>query len=155
MAYRILTTAALLVALVAPAVADEIRPNGPPIVIKTGAATLIQSSAPFGTVFVANSAVAEVHLPTQGGRDLIYVTGKTVGKTSLYVLGDDGQVVLTRMVEVSGPKTVRVFRANNKVEIWSEAHGEPTTAAAPASGPAELPPNTTTFIAVGSMPTTK
>jgi len=160
MAYRILATAALCVALAVPALADEIRPSGAPIVIKSvGAGTLIQAPSPVGGVFIADTGIADVQVPTQGGRNLIYVYAKAVGKTSLYALGDDGQVVLSHVVEVSGPKTVRVLRGN-KTEIWSEAHGKPTeapgsSASASASAAAEIPANTTHFIAVGSMPTTK
>ena len=125
MAYRILTAAALCVALAAPALADEIRPDGPPLVVKAGAGTLIQTPAPFGNVFVSHTNVADVEVPTQGGRRLFYVHGKKTGKVSLYALGDDGQVVLSRTVEVQGIRTVRVLRGKNE-QIWSERHGEPT-----------------------------
>jgi len=146
MAYRILTTAALLVALIGPAVADDIRPSGPPLVIsRAGTGVLVQTAIPFGNVFVANPSVAEVEIPTQGGRNLIYVFGKKAGSTSLYALGDDGQVVMSREVNVSGPRTVRILRGQ-KEQVWSEVHGEPTNS---GTNIADLPAGTTVSVPVG------
>jgi pilus assembly protein CpaC len=145
MAYRILTTAALLVALIGPAVADEIRPNGPPIVVKAGVGTLIQASSPVGNVFVANTAIADVEIPPLGNRNLIYVYGKKSGKTSIYALGDDGQVAISREVNVTGPRTVRVLHGQRE-QVWSEVHGEPTNS---GTNIADLPAGTTVSVPVG------
>lgn len=146
MAYRILTTAALLVALVGPAVADEIHPNGPPIVIsRAGIGVLVQTDIPFGNVFVANPDVADVQIPTQGDRNLIYIYGKKAGRTSLYALGDGGQVAMSREVNVSGPRTVRVLHGQ-KEQIWSEVHGEPTNSGANLG---DLPAGSTVSVPVG------
>ena len=147
MAYRILTSAALLVALAAPALAaDEIRPNGPPIVLPVSSGTLIQSSRPLTNVFVANPDVANVQVPDQGNKDLIFVFGKAPGKTSLYAIGSDGSVVLSETVEVRGPRTVRVLRAH-KSETWSEAHEHPTNLS-------DLPAGSTVTMPVGGAPAT-
>jgi len=122
MAYRILTSAALLVALTVPALAaDEIRPSGPAVVLPINSGTLLQSPRPLASVFIANPDIANVQIPDQGSKDLIFVLGKTAGKTTLYAVGDDGRVAVSQTVEVTGPKTVRVMRGN-KSEIWSEAH---------------------------------
>jgi Flp pilus assembly secretin CpaC len=146
MAYRILTTAALLVALIGPAVADEIRPNGPPLVIsRAGTGVLVQTDIPFGNVFVANPDVADVQIPTQGGRTLIYVYGKKAGRTSLYAMGDDGQVAMSREVNVIGPRTVRVLRGQ-KEQVWSEVHGEPTKSGTDLT---DLPAGSTVSVPVG------
>jgi Flp pilus assembly secretin CpaC len=144
MAYRILTAAALFVALAAPALADEILPNGPPLAVKAGSGTLIKAPVTIGNVFVADPAIADVQVPTQGG-NLVYVFGKKTGRTSLYALGQDGEVALSRVVDVAGPRTVRVLRAN-KEQVWSEIHGEPTNSGANL---ADLPPGSAITVPVG------
>jgi pilus assembly protein CpaC len=96
-------------------------------------------------VFVANPDVADVQIPTQGGRNLIYVYGKKAGRTSLYALGDDGQVAMSREVNVTGPRTVRVLRGQ-KEQIWSEVHGEPTNS---GTNIADLPAGSTVSVPVG------
>jgi pilus assembly protein CpaC len=149
----ILSSAAIALAMLGAltsAMADDvvIRPSGPPLVIsRAGTGVLIQASVPLGNVFVADPAVADVQIPTQGGRNLIYVFGKKAGRTSLYALGDDGQVALSRVVDVSGPKTVRVLHGQ-RVEIWSEAHGEPTGSGANL---ADLPAGSTVSVPVGGQ----
>jgi Flp pilus assembly secretin CpaC len=146
MTYRILTAAALCVALAAPAFADDvIVPNGPPLAVKAGSGTLIQTTAPIGNVFIADPAIADVQVPEQGRRNLVYVFGKKTGKTSLYALGDDGEVRLSRVVEVQGPRTVRVLHGKGE-QIWSEAHGEPTNSGANL---ADLPPGSQVTVPVG------
>jgi len=145
MAYRILTSAALLVALVAPALAaDEIRPSGPAVVLRVSAGTLIQSSRPLVNVFIANPDVANVQIPDQGAKDKIFVFGKAAGKTTLYAVADDGSVALSQTVEVTGSKTVRVLRGS-KSEIWSEAHEH-------APNLADLPTGSTVTMPVGAAP---
>lgn len=126
MAYRILSAAALLVALAAPALAaDEIRPSGPALVLPINSGTLIQSPRPLANVFIANPDVANIQVPEQGDKDKVFVFGKAAGKTTLYAVAVDGSVALNQAVEVTGPRTVRVMRAN-KSEIWSEAHEHAT-----------------------------
>ena len=121
MAYRILTAAALAVALAAPALAQEIRPAGPPIVLQPSSGTLIKTPAPLGNVFVANPDIASVQVPT-AEKNLVYVFAKAPGKTTLFALGEDGEIMLSRTVEVPGPRTVRVLRGTHAPEIWTEAH---------------------------------
>jgi Flp pilus assembly secretin CpaC len=145
MAYRILSAAALLVALAAPALAEDIRPNGPPLTVKVGAGTLIRTDIPIGNVFIADSTLADVQIPPLGDKTLVYVHGKKAGKTSLYALGDDGQVAMSREVDVSGSKTVRVLRGQRE-QIWSEAHGEPTK---PGANLDDLPAGSTVSVPVG------
>jgi Pilus formation protein N terminal region len=147
MAYRTLTAAALLVALAAPAMAaDEIRPDGPPLVIQAGQGTAIQTPVPLGNVFIAGPDIANVQVP-ENTRNLIYVFAKAPGRTTLYALGDSGEVVLSRAVDVVGPKTVRVLRGVLKPEIWSVAHGEPTGSGQNIS---DLPPGSSVTIPVGA-----
>jgi len=146
MAYRILAVTALAVALAVPALADEIRPSGPPIVIPVGSGTLIQSTAPLGNVFVANPETASVQIPIEGvtGRNLVYVFGKVAGKTALYALDENGNVILNRVVDVAGPRTVRVLRGHHPPEIWSEAHELPK-----GGSLADLPAGSTVTVPVG------
>jgi Flp pilus assembly secretin CpaC len=125
MAYRILTAAALAVALAAPALAQEIRPAGPPIVLQPSAGTLIKTPAPLGQVFIANPDIASVQVPpieAAAGKNIVYVFAKAPGKTTLFALGEDGEIMLSRVVEVPGPRTVRVLRGTHAPEIWTEAH---------------------------------
>ena len=145
MTYRILTAAVLAVALAAPALADDvIRPSGPPLEVRAGTGTLIQTPGMLGNVFIADPTVADVQIPTQG--NLIYVFGKKAGKTSLFALSEDGQVALSRVVEVSGPKTVRVLRGKEE-QIWAEVHGEPTKSGTSLT---DLPPGSAVSIPVGA-----
>jgi len=145
MAYRILTAAALFGAIAAPALAnDVIRPNGPPLAVNVGSGALIKVPVAIGNVFIADPAIADVQVPTQGG-NLVYVFGKKTGRTSLYALGQDGEVALSRIVDIAGPRTVRVLRAN-KEQVWSEVHGEPTNSGANL---ADLPAGSTVVVPVG------
>jgi Flp pilus assembly secretin CpaC len=147
MAYRILTSAALLVALAAPALAaDEIRPSGPALALRVSGGTLLQAPRPLASVFIANPDIANVQIPEQGDKDLIFVLGKTAGKTTLYAVGIDGRVALSQTVEVTGPKTVRVMRGN-KSEIWSEAHEH-------ALNVSDLPTGSTVTMPAGTAPAT-
>jgi len=145
MAYRTLAAALALVALAAPALADDIiRPSGPPLAVRAGAGTLVQTTAPIGNVFIADRAIADVEVPPIGGRNLVYVFGKKAGKTSLYILGDNGEVASSRIVDVAGPRTVRVLRGARE-QIWSEVHGEPTGS---GMNLADLPPGSSINIPV-------
>jgi len=147
MAYRILTSAALLVALAAPALAaDEIRPSGPAIVLSVSGGTLLQSPRPLASVFIANPDIANVQTPDQGGKDVLIVFGKAPGKTTLYAIDIDGHVALNQTVEVTGPKTVRVMRGNTSY-VWSEAHEH-------APNLADLPTGSTVTMPVGAAPAT-
>jgi len=147
MAYRILTSAALLVALAVPALAaDEIRPSGPAVVLSINSGTLVQSPRPLTSVFIANPDIANVQVPEQGSKDLIFVFGKTAGKTTLYAVDADGRVALSQTVVITGPKTVRVMRAS-KSETWSEAHEHPTNLS-------DLPAGSSVTMPVGAAPAT-
>jgi hypothetical protein len=112
MAYRILTSAALLVALAVPALAaDEIRPSGPAISLRVSTGTLLQSPRPLVSVFIANPEIANV----------------------------DGHVALNQTVEVTGPKTVRVMRGSTS-SVWSETQEHaPTLADLPAGSSVTVP----------------
>lgn len=145
MAYRILTSAALLVALAVPALAaDEVRPSGPAIALRVSEGTLLQSPRPLASVFIANPDVANVQTPDQGGKDMLLVFGKAPGKTTLYAIDTAGQVALSQTVEVTGPKTVRVMHGT-KSEIWSEAHEHATNLS-------DLPAGSTVTMPVGAAP---
>jgi Flp pilus assembly secretin CpaC len=147
MAYRILTSAALLVALAAPALAaDEIRPSGPAVLLPINSGTALHSPRPLTSVFIANPDIANVQIPDQGGKDLIFVFGKTAGKTTLYAIDIDGRVALSQTVEVTGPKTVRVMRGSTSY-VWSEAHEH-------ALNVADLPTGSTVTMPAGAVPAT-
>lgn len=142
MAYRILTAGLLAVALAAPALAQEIRPAGPPIVLQPSAGTLIKTPASVGQVFVANPDIASVQVPTEApaAKNLVYVFAKTPGKTTLFALGEDGEIMLSRVVEVPGPRTVRVLRGSHAPEIWTETHEQsPRLADLPAGSSVTMP----------------
>ena len=147
MAYRILTSAALLVALVAPALAaDEIRPSGPALALRVSAGTLLQSPRPLASVFIANPDIANVQTPDQGSKDVVLVFGKSPGKTTLYAIDIDGHVAISQTVEVTGPRTMRVMRGSTSY-IWSEAHEH-------APNLADLPTGSTVTMPVGGTPAT-
>ena len=143
MAYRIPTSAALLVALVAPALAaDEIRPSGPALALRVSAGTLLQSPRPLASVFIANPDIANVQTPDQGSKDVVLVFGKSPGKTTLYAIDIDGHVAISQSVEVTGPRTMRVMRGSTSY-IWSEAHEH-------APNLADLPTGSTVTMPVGA-----
>ena len=145
MAYRILSAAALLVALASPALAaDEIRPSGPAIALRVSAGTLLQSPRPLASVFIANPDIANVQTPDQGSKDVVFVFGKAPGKTTLYAIDIDGHVALSQTVEVTGPRTVRVMRGSTSY-IWSEAHEH-------APNLSDLPAGSTVTMPVGAAP---
>jgi len=148
MAYRILSAAIVACLVALPAIAaEEIRPSGPAIALRVSGGTMLQSPRPLASVFIANPDIANVQIPEQGSKDLIFVLGKTAGKTTLYAVGDDGRVAVSQTVEVTGPKTVRLMRGN-KSEIWSEAHEH-------APNLADLPTGSTVTMPVGAAPATK
>ena len=76
---------------------DVIGTDGSEIRVEAGKARLIRLQRPAATVFVANSKVADVAVrsPT-----LIYLVGKTVGTTSLYVLDSAERLILNKDVSV-------------------------------------------------------
>src|SRR5260370_1183068 len=89
----------------APATADagppgrvnQVRANGPPIVIEANKGTLIRLPRPASTVFIANPDVADVQIKSPL---LIYVSAKAPGETVLYAVDSDDQVLLNAPVRV-------------------------------------------------------
>jgi len=141
MAYRSLTLAAFAcLALAGPALAaDEIRPSGPAIALRVSGGTMLQSPRPLASVFIANPDIANVQVPDQGNKDVLFVFAKAPGKTTLYAIDADGRVALSQTVEVTGPRTVRVMRGNTSY-TWSEAHEHaPNLADLPAGSTVTMP----------------
>jgi hypothetical protein len=132
----------------APAVAGaafgpkEVRPSGPPIVVKPGSATLFRTSPTVNNVMISDDTVADVHVLD----GLVYVRGKKPGKTVLYVVNDGGQVLLNRVVEVPSDM-IRIMRGT-KTEIWtplpqsleSSAPDQPVEPASPTQSAQTTPP---------------
>src|SRR6185369_16971152 len=111
MAYRILSAAIVACLVAVPAIAaDEIRPSGPAIALRVSGGTMLQSPRPLANVFIANPDIANVQVPDQGKKDVLFVFAKAPGKTTLYAIDTDGRVALSQTVEVTGPRTVRVMR---------------------------------------------
>jgi len=152
MAYRILSAAIVACLVAVPAIAaDEIvRPSGPPLVIQGAVGALIQAPTAIGKVFVGDPAIADVQIPAPDSR-FVYVFGKKAGTTAVYALDQNGDIALSRLVTVSGPKTVRVMRGGD-THIWSEAHGEPTESKSINPQPAlnDLPKGSAVTVPVGS-----
>lgn len=62
-----------------------------------GEAQLIRYTGSAQSVFVADPAIADVQVPSDGA---VLVMGKKAGQTTLYVLGDDGQTLVQQRVTV-------------------------------------------------------
>jgi hypothetical protein len=149
--HRTFAAAVALMALVAPALADDvIRPTGAPLVIQGAVGALIQSPTAIGKVFVGDPAIADVQVPAVDSR-FVYVFGKKAGTTAVYALDQNGDIAISRLVTVSGPKTVRVMRGGD-THIWSEAHGEATESKSINPEPTlnDLPKGSAVTIPVGS-----
>jgi len=140
MAYRILSAAIVACLVAVPAIAaDEIRPSGPAIALRVSGGTMLQSPRPLANVFIANPDIANVQVPDQGKKDVLFVFAKAPGKTTLYAIDTDGRVALSQTVEVTGPRTVRVMRGNTSY-TWSETHEHaPNLADLPAGSTVTMP----------------
>ena len=62
-----------------------------------GEAQLIRYQGSAQSVFVADPAIADVQVPSDGA---VLIMGKKAGQTTLYVLGEDGQTLVQRQVSV-------------------------------------------------------
>jgi pilus assembly protein CpaC len=89
-AHRASTDAALRAAAVVP-------PSGRPIVLQLHQGTLIRPPGPVSTVFVADSAIADVTIKTPS---LIYVTAKKIGDTVIYAVDAHDRVLVNKRVVV-------------------------------------------------------
>jgi pilus assembly protein CpaC len=68
-----------------------------PLNISAGKGTLIRLDQPANSVFVADPAVADVHVPSPNA---VFVLGKKAGTTTLYVLGANNRTLVQRTVVV-------------------------------------------------------
>lgn len=75
-----------------------------PIALDVGAGEMVELTAPAAAVYIANDEVADVQLRTPS---LLYLFGKGAGETTLTVVGQDDQILLTRRVLVQH-NTVRL-----------------------------------------------
>ena len=95
---RILSFLGLLLVLVLPSQAAEII--GTPsktLRLEVSKGVLMRLEKEAGTIFIANPGIADVQVKSPR---LIYLTGKAAGETTLYILDDDEQVMLSRRVHV-------------------------------------------------------
>jgi pilus assembly protein CpaC len=77
--------------------ATQIPANGRPIVLEVGKGTLIRLPRPANTVFVASPDIADVQVKSP---TLIYVSAKSPGRTVIYAVDADDQVLLNAPVRV-------------------------------------------------------
>lgn len=68
------------------------------LAVDAGKGTLVRLSANANAVFVADPAIADVHVPSP---KTVFVFGKKAGTTTLYVLGLDNKTLLQQAVAVS------------------------------------------------------
>ena len=95
---RLLSFLGLLLVLVLPSQAAEII--GTPsktLRLEVSKGVLMRLEKEAGTIFIANPGIADVQVKSPR---LIYLTGKAAGETTLYILDDDEQVMLSRRVHV-------------------------------------------------------
>lgn len=142
-----------LIALVNPTLAEparDIRPTGKPLVIQAGSGTLLELSGPIGNVFISNPDIVSTQVPTeQGRRDLVYIFAKKSGSTALYVLDQDGQVILTKTVDVPS-REVRVVRGG-KTSTWTPELGDSSSNSSPSGGSlSDLPAGSSVNIPIGT-----
>jgi len=76
---------------------NQVRANGPPIVLEAGKGTLIRLSNDANTVFIANPDVADVTIKTP---KLVYLIAKAPGETVLYAVDSEDRVLLNSPVRV-------------------------------------------------------
>lgn len=94
------------------------------LTVKAGQSRMIRLDRTAGSVFIAEPAVLDVQVPTAR---VLFLLGKAVGRTSLAVLDDDGEVVGEWTVTVSvdmGPVRAALSRdpeyQNVKVRPWRQ-----------------------------------
>jgi len=68
-----------------------------PLEVNAGAGTLLRLNEDATSVFVADPAVADVHVPSPRA---VFVLGKKSGTTTLYVLGPNNKTLLQRTISV-------------------------------------------------------
>ena len=76
---------------------NQVRANGPPIVLEASKGSLIRLPRPANTVFIANPDIADVQVKTP---TMIYVSAKAPGETVLYAVDAEDQVLLNAPVRV-------------------------------------------------------
>jgi pilus assembly protein CpaC len=86
-----------------PRTADASQPTLPanatgPLEINAGAGVLVRLNEDATSVFIADPAVADVHVPSPRA---VFVLGKKSGTTTLYVLGPNNKTLLQRTVSVA------------------------------------------------------
>ena len=82
--------------------AEPARQASSPLSLSVGSGKLLRLSRPAKTVFMADPQIADVQVPKS---DRIFVFGKKVGRTTLFVLNAEGEPILSRAVEVQPDQT--------------------------------------------------
>jgi pilus assembly protein CpaC len=91
--------AALLLALAAPARADQVvGVSAAPIEIEASKGELVRLNRPAATIFIADPEVADVQVKSPR---LVYVLGKRPGETTLYAVDENEQLLVSRRISVS------------------------------------------------------
>lgn len=72
--------------------------GAPTLAVAAGGGQLLRLPAPAKAVFVADPAVADVHVPSP---QTVFVLGKKAGTTTLYALGPDNRTILHETIVVS------------------------------------------------------
>lgn len=114
----IVTVAAALAAVAIPARADDLslvvsRPeNAGRFEVTVNQAIVVNSTTPFAEISVAEPSIADVAGISASS---LYVIGKSPGRTTLTLLGEDGVLLVHAVIEVTEPrpeepKSVRVRR---------------------------------------------
>ncbi|CAN7631184.1 type II and III secretion system protein family protein [Trinickia sp. LjRoot230] len=81
-----------------PSLANASNHSSGTLTVGAGKGTLVRLNENASAVFVADPAIADVHVPSP---KTVFVLGKKAGATTLYVLGVDGKTLLQQTVLVS------------------------------------------------------
>lgn len=93
------------------ATAQDVRGAGPDrISLEVGQAKFVRLDSPASAIFLSNPAAAEIDL--QSAR-YVYIVGKQIGETNLFVLGENDEEVYSATLNVS-VDTAKLTRAANR-----------------------------------------
>lgn len=86
-------------AIAVPASYEDIKDYGEkPVRLMVDQGTLMKLSKPISSVFVADSSIADVQVKSP---TLIYIYGRTPGKTNLYAVDENENVIVNRKVSIA------------------------------------------------------
>lgn len=116
----LLTGLMLLTFLAMPGRVDA-NPTDGPLSLDIGAGQMVELSAPATAVYIADPEVADVQLRTPS---LLYLFGKGAGETTLTVVGQDDQILMTHRVLVQHNTTrlqelIQTIHPTARIELAS------------------------------------